>query len=354
MLKAGLRQSLSIGGQVYGADKATYIIAEVGSNFDGDLSLARDYVRACADAGVNAVKFQSWQSHKLQNQMEVTDSGELQPSRLLPILDKYALPVPWHRELRDYAKSLGVDFLSTPFDLERARLLRQLELPLIKIASGDLTYDQLLKEVGGYGLPLLLSTGMASLEEIEHALACVGDQGRKDIVLLHCVAAYPPEIKDANLLALRTLADRFALPVGISDHYPGHDTVLAAVALGAVMVEKHVTFSREAATPDSPFALEMDELAAMVVAVRRLEQALGDGRKVCRSSEQAGLVGGRRSLFAACDLKAGDRVSAVDIAVVRPNIAELKPQDLDRLVGMRIRQDIPLGTPLKWQFFEQN
>lgn len=352
MSKPSLRQELTIGGRRYGGVQPTYIIAEVGSNFDGDLALARDYVRACAEAGVDAVKFQSWQSTRLQNPMDVADDGQLSPSPLIPILDKYQLPAEWHGELQQYARSLGVDFLSTPFDLERAELLRQLGLPLIKIASGDLTFDPLLETVGGYGVPLLLSTGMADLEEIAHALDSLGATDRRDVVLLHCVAAYPPDIADANLLALRTLAERFDLPLGISDHYPGHDTVLAAIALGAVVVEKHVTFSREATTPDAPFALEMDELADMVRAVRRLEQALGDGAKQCRESERGGLVGGRRSLFAACELKAGEPVRTEDVAVVRPNIAELKPQDLDRLLGRRPLRDIPLGTPLSWSLFE--
>lgn len=352
MSKPSPRSTLTIGGRRYGGDGHTYIVAEVGSNFDGKLSLARDYIRACAEAGANGVKFQSWQSCKLHNPMEQTETGELRPSPVIPILNRYQLPAEWHGELKAYADSLGVDFLSTPFDLERARLLRELGVPLIKIASGDLTFDRLLKELGSYGLPLLLSTGMADLDEIAHALDCLGAEGRDDVVLLHCVAAYPPDIADANLLALRTLAERFGLPVGLSDHYPGHDTVLAAVALGAVVVEKHVTFSRDAATPDAPFALEIDELAALVAAVRRLEQALGDGDKRCRDSERGGLVGGRRSLFAARALQAGQAMSEDDVAVVRPNIAELKPQDLDRLLGMRPKQDIPLGAPLSWQLFE--
>lgn len=352
MLKDNWRKPFSTGKSEYGAGNTSYIIAEVGSNFDGDLELAREYVRACAETGVNGVKFQSWFSSKLHNVMDVTDDGSLQPSQVIPILDKYELPASWHQELNDYAQSLGVDFLSTPFTIERARLLRDLNVPLIKIASGDLTYDQLLNEVGGYNKPILLSTGMASLNEIEHALNCLGEEGRKRAVLMHCVAAYPPDIQDANLLALRTMADEFGLPVGLSDHYPGHDTVLAAIALGAVVIEKHVTFSRDSGTPDSPFALEMGEMAELVSAVRDLEQTLGDGQKQCRASEQGGLIGGRRSLFSGRDIKAGDVIGEDDVEVVRPNIAELKPQDLTSLVGKKACQDIPLGTPLAWQLFD--
>lgn len=345
-------KSVSVGGQVYGGSGSVYIIAEIGSNHGGSLERAKELVTACSNAGVNAVKFQSWTACGLQNVKDVLQDGTLTDSTVLPILEKYEVPKQWHDELYRYCDSLGVDFLSTPFDLGRARLLNELGVPAIKIASGDLSYDELLKEVAGYGIPLLLSTGMASMEEIEHALECFGQGFDQNVVLLYCVAAYPPEVQDANILAVRTLADRFGLPVGISDHYPGHETVLAAVALGAVVIEKHVTFSRQGDTPDSPFALEIEELDDMVKAVRSLEVALGSGVKQCTPSEEGGLIGGRRSLFAARNIESGELMTRDDISVVRPNIAELKPGDLSKVIGCRVNQPIQQGEPLQWEMFQ--
>lgn len=351
MNKSWWAAGFHLDGNHYGGNDPVYVIAEIGTNHTASLERAKKLVSACAEAGADAVKFQSWTVAGLQNMIEV--NGEQATAAVISVLEKYQLPEDWHAELMTHCRAKGVDFLSTPFDLGRARLLRDLGVGALKIASGDLTYDELLEEVGGYGLPLLLSTGMANLGEIEHALTCLDDVGRPgDRVLLHCVAAYPPDPGDANLLAIRTLRETFGLPVGISDHFPGREMVLAAVALGAVVVEKHVTFSRQDGAPDSPFALEVPEFRDMVVAVRALEQSLGDGRKRCMPSEMGGLLGGRRSLFAARDLVPGECLTRDAVAVVRPNVAELKPQHLNEVLGCRLAQIVPRGTPLRWHHFK--
>jgi len=340
-----------VGGRVYGGRRPVYVIAEIGSNHNGSLERAKQLIRESAAAGADAVKFQSWTARGLQNVKDVGPDGTLSESKAIPVLEKYQFPTEWHAPLAEYCAEQGVDFLSTPFDLERARLLRSVGVPAIKIASGDLTYSELLQEVGGYGLPLFLSTGMAQLEEIEEALRLLGQDERRDVVLLHCVGAYPPQIEDANLLAIRTLAETFRVPVGISDHYLTNQTVLAAVALGAAVVEKHVTISRQDGAPDSFFALEMPELRAMIESIRLLEKGLGSGEKCCMPGEAGGRVGGRRSLFAARDLVAGQVLTRDDVAVVRPNVGELQPADLDSILGARVTADIPCGTPLRRTFF---
>lgn len=345
--------NFQIKGRLYGGSHSAYIIAEIGSNHAGQLKRAKEFIVACAQAGANAVKFQSWSAPKIQNIKDVGADGSLQDAKAIPILTKYEVPDEWHGELAGFCQEQGVDFLSTPFDLDKARLLRSIQVPAIKIASGDLTYDQLLKEVGQYDLPILLSTGMANLGEIERALELLEQSDQRDIVLLHCTAAYPPDLKDANLLTIRTLRDTFDLPVGISDHFPGHDTILAAIALGASVVEKHVTFSRADGHPDSPFALEIPEFQAMVASIRSLEIALGNGKKCCMPSELGGQIGGRRCLFAARDLVVGQTLTLEDVAVVRPNIGELKPHHLDQVLGSRIKETIPAGTPLKWDYLER-
>jgi N,N'-diacetyllegionaminate synthase len=339
-------------GKKYGSTQPCYLIAEIGSNHGGNLEMARKLVRLCAEAGANAVKFQSWTADKLQNILDIEADGRLVDSQAFPVLKKYELPEKWHPILSNLCHDLGIDFISTPFDVERARLIHSLGVPAIKIASGDITYTELLAEVGRYDLPILLSTGMANLGEIERALECLEQSDNRDIVLLHCVGAYPPKPEDANLRAIVTLSQAFGLPVGISDHFPGHNMALAAVTLGACVVEKHVTLSRDAGTPDAPFALEIDEFRAMVKAIRQLEQALGDGRKRCMPSEAGGLKGGRRCLFAARELEPGHILNRQDIAVVRPNVGPLQPYHLESVIGRKINKPVQKGAPLCWEHME--
>jgi N,N'-diacetyllegionaminate synthase len=337
---------IEIGTRRVGRGLPTYVIAEVGTNHGCDLERSKALVAACADAGADAVKFQSWTVAGLQSPVDVGPQG-LVPSAAWPVLEKYRLPDAWHEPLAQACAEHGVDFLSTPFDPERARFLRGLAVPALKIASGDLTYDDLLKTVAGLDTPVLLSTGMADLDEIEHALVCLGDAAARTC-LLHCVSAYPPRARDANLAALRTLDERFERPVGFSDHSPGHALAAAAVALGACVVEKHVTFSRADPHPDSPFALEMEELAALVAAVRDVDAGLGDGDKRCMPGEEDGRVGGRRCAHAARDLEAGHVLARVDIAVVRPNAGGVPPGEVDRLVGRTVAAALARGAPIAW------
>lgn len=344
--------SFQLRGKIHGGEGSTYIIAEIGTNHGGELTHAKELVYACAEAGANAVKFQSWSARQLQNVKDLSPDGTLHESKVISILEKYEIPEDWYAKLIECCQGQGVDFLSTPFDIERARLLRSLKVPAIKIASGDLTYEELLKEVGNYNIPILLSTGMANLGEVERAMEHLGQRKQRDIILLHCVAAYPPKIGDANLLAIRTLKEAFGLPIGISDHTSGHNIALAAVALGACVIEKHVTFSRTDGHPDSFFSLEIDEFRAMVEAVRSLESALGDGKKRCMPSEADGRIGGRRCLFASRDITPGQVLKREDIAVVRPNIGELKPKHLNLVLGRRVKIAVSCGAPLQWEYLE--
>lgn len=352
MNKKNWSSSFRLGRQTYGGNQSTYLIAEIGVNHGGSWERAKELVISCAQAGANAVKIQSWSARGLHNVKDVTPDGQVHDSKVLQFLKKYEVPEHWHGELAELCQTQGIDFLSTPFEIGRARLLRSLGVKAIKIASGDLTYDELLEEVGGYGLTIFLSTGMADLGEIERALTLLGNDANRDIILLHCVGAYPPRLEDGNLLAMRTMAEAFDLPVGISDHFPGHDTILAAVALGACVVEKHVTLSRTDGYPDSSYSLEVSEFAAMAAAVRILEAALGDGKKRCMPSEAEGRINGRRSLFAARNLSPGHVITREDIAVVRPNIGILQPQDLRLLLGRRVKSPVVAGAPLRWEHLD--
>ena len=343
------RPVIDIGTRKIGRNERVYIVAEIGSNHNGDRERAKELIRQSAAAGADAVKFQSWVPEKLHNIKDIAPDGTLVDSKVIPILRRYELPRDWHAELAGYSQKLGVDFLSTPFDVETAGFLNSLRVPAIKISSSDLVYDELLEEAGSYGLPILLSTGMATLGEIEWAL---GRIGHDKVVLLHCIAMYPPVFEEANLSVIKTLQHAFGLPVGFSDHFPGHDIDLAAVALGACCIEKHVTLSHSDGAPDSFYALEMTELKAMVSAIRRLETAFGDGKKRCMPCEAGGLTGGRRCLYAARDLRVGDIIKRSDIAVVRPNAGELKPRHLHSVIGKRVKVFIPCGASLQWNHLD--
>jgi sialic acid synthase SpsE len=340
---------VTVGGRRIGAGSPTYCIAEIGSNHAGSLERARTMIVRCAAAGADAVKFQSWTSRKLQNCRDADGRGGFVDSAVLPVLERFELPEAWHGELAALCAGEGVDFLSTPFDTDRARLLRSLGSPAIKISSSDVVYDELLEEVAGYGVPVLLSVGMASLGEIERALGILREGGGAEVALLHCVADYPPVEGQANLRAIGTLRSAFGVPVGFSDHYPGQEAALAAVALGACIIEKHVVLARSGETPDGPFSLEIEEFGALVRAVRRLEAMLGDGVKRCMPCEAGGIVNGRRSLYAARDLVRGQVLTRGDIAVVRPNLGEMQPRHLRSVVGRRLAADVPCGAPLRWK-----
>lgn len=342
----------SLGNRHFGQGDDIYIIAEIGSNHGGDFERAKRLILACVQAGVNAVKFQVWTPDKLHHTLDIAEDGSFTPSKVISVLDKYQIPKDWLRPLFEYCASLSIDFLATPFDLESARLLKNTGVFAMKIASGDLTYDQLLCEVSNYELPVFVSTGMATLDEIEYALSVLKPNEKRQVILLHCVGAYPPDYCDANLMAIRTMQDAFGLPIGFSDHYPGHELALGAIALGACVLEKHITFSRDDGYPDSAFSLEINELESMVKSIRMMQSALGDGLKTCRESELSGLVGGRRGIFAAKDIQAGHRLTADDIAIIRPNISELQPKDLNSLIGKQAACAINRGIPLKWEYFK--
>lgn len=261
-----------------------YIISEIGSNFNGSLEIAKQYIRASQEAGADAVKFQSIRKDRLIAP-RVLEDGRLVDNPIYRNCTFCELPDEWYPELKEEADRAGIEFLSTPFYLEAVDVLESINVSTYKIASGDITFYPLLEKVGRTGKRIILSTGASDLADIDLALTKLRDAGAKEIVLLHCVSNYPPEWSEINLLAMATLRKRFNLPVGVSDHSPGDLIPIAAVALGAVVIEKHVTFDRSLAGPDHPYAMTMEEFGDMIRRVRLLEQALGSGDKVPTSTE---------------------------------------------------------------------
>ncbi len=261
-----------------------YLISEIGSNLNGSLEIAKQYIRASQEAGADAVKFQSIRKDRLIAP-RVFEDGRLVDNPVYRNCTFCELPDEWYPELKAEADRVGIEFFSTPFYLEAVDVLESINVSTYKIASGDITFYPLLEKVGRTGKRIILSTGASDLSDIDIALTKLRDAGAKEIVLLHCVSNYPPEWSEINLLAMTTLRERFNLPVGVSDHSPGDLIPIAAVALGAVVIEKHVTFDRSLAGPDHPYAMTMEEFGDMIRQVRLLEQALGSGNKVPTSTE---------------------------------------------------------------------
>jgi len=300
----------------------TYIIAEAGVNHNGDIALAKEMIAAAKKAGVDAVKFQTFVSKNLvsqfapkaQYQKQATNHEESQ----LQMLQKLELSFEHFRELSEYAKEIGIDFISTPFDLESIDFLTTLSMPFWKIPSGEVTNKPYLMKIEQTKLPIILSTGMCTIEEIAEALMIFQDYSRADITLLHCNTEYPTPFSDVNLRAMKTIANNFGIRVGYSDHTQGIEAAIAAVALGAQVIEKHFTLDRTMPGPDHKASLEPEELTAMVKAIRNIEAALGNGIKQPSPSEQKNIAIARKSIVAKCSIQKGEPFTEENITAKRP------------------------------------
>jgi N-acetylneuraminate synthase/N,N'-diacetyllegionaminate synthase len=341
-------RSVQIAGRTIGAGEPPFVIAEAGVNHNGSLELALALVEAAAAAGADAVKFQTFSAGSVATddapqagyQRERAEAAS-QAEMLRPLeLSADAL-----RACRDRADEQGLVFLSTPFDLASVALLAELGVPAFKVGSGDLTNLVLLRAVASHGIPVLLSTGMAALAEVEAAVGDLRAHGDPPLVLLHCTSAYPAASEDANLRALATLRDRFDVPVGYSDHTLGSAVAVAAAALGAAVIEKHLTLDRELRGPDHAASLEPAAFADMVAAVREAHVALGDGVKAPRPAEEDVRRAARRSLVVTRAVAAGDRITGAHLDAMRPE-GGISPLRVDEVIGRRAARDLSPRTVL--------
>jgi N,N'-diacetyllegionaminate synthase len=339
---------LEIAGRAIGAGELPFVIAEAGVNHNGSPDRALELVQAAAAAGVDAVKFQTFNSDAVvtadapQAAYQRERAAAASQREMLRDLE---LPIDALRACRDRAAELGIAFLSTPFDLASVRVLAELGVPAFKIASGDLTNLVLLRAVAAHGLPMIVSTGMATLDEVESAVDDLRAHGDPPLVLLHCTSAYPASPSDANLAAMATLRERFGVPIGYSDHTPGLAVAVAAAALGAVVVEKHLTLDRSLAGPDHVASLEPEEMAALVAAVRAAHAALGDGQKKPRPAEEDARRAARRSLVLTRDVSAGEPLAESDLDATRPD-GGISPLQLNAVIGRRAARDLAARTVL--------
>ncbi|MGH7356558.1 MAG: N-acetylneuraminate synthase [Candidatus Rokuibacteriota bacterium] len=344
-----------VAGRTIGGGAPTFVVAEAGVNHNGDLDMARRLVDAAADAGADAVKFQTFRADALVSQRapkaayqrETTGIDESQRDMLRHLeLGRDA-----HADLAEHAERRSLLFFSTPFDEGSADLLEAIGVALLKVPSGEITNLPLLRHLARKGRPLLVSTGMSTLDEVERAVAVIQAEGCSSVALLHCVSAYPAPAAETNLRAMDTLRDRFHCPVGLSDHSLGVEIAIAAVARGAEIVEKHLTLDRNLPGPDHHASLDPKEFTAMVRAIRAVESALGNGDKRPMPCEADTRRVARRSLVAAGPIRAGDVLTRERVAVKRPGTG-ISPTDLDRVVGRRVRRNVDADELLQWEDLE--
>lgn len=319
-----------------------FIIAEAGVNHNGNIEIAKELVDKAAEAGADAVKFQTFKAENLvcrnaqkaKYQMETTDKGESQ----LDMLKKLELTHDMHECLIDYCNQRNIMFLSTPFDVESLHFLVQCNINIIKIPSGEITNYPYLKAVGQTGKRVIISSGMSTLMEVEDAIRVLKDNGSKEITVLHCNTEYPTPYADVNLKAMLTLEEELGITVGYSDHTQGIEIPIAAAALGASVIEKHFTLDKNMEGPDHKASLEPDELEAMVRAIRHIELALGSGKKEPSESEKKNIEIVRKSIVARCDIKEGDIFTEENLTTKRPGTG-ISPMHWDEIINRRAKKN---------------
>jgi len=322
----------------------TFIIAEAGVNHNGFLAIAKKLVDSASDAGADAIKFQTFNAEKMvsiyapkaEYQKKTTGTNESQ----LEMLRKLELDENAHKELFDYCKQKNILFMSTPFDLESISLLNKLGLEIFKIPSGEITNLPYLREIGSLKKRVILSTGMAEMEEIKNAVDIITESGtpKENITVLHCNTEYPSPYEDVNLLAMLTIKEVFNVHIGYSDHTIGIEIPIAATALGATIIEKHFTLDKNMEGPDHKASLDPDELTVMVRSIRNIEKALGNGIKKPSPSELKNRVIARKSIVAYKDIIQGEVFSCENLTVKRPGTG-INPMKWDSILGKTARRD---------------
>ena len=329
-------REIKIGDKMIGEGELCFIIAEAGVNHNGDINQAKKLIDVAKGAGADAVKFQTFKAEELvtrgvgkaQYQKETTDAKESQ----FEMLKNLELTEREFKELFNYAQKKGIISLSSPFDKRSVDLLDGLGIPAFKVPSGEITNFPLLKHIARKKKPIILSTGMSNLGEVEEALEVIREEGVEEIVLLHCVSCYPAKVEDMNLRAIETLKQVFKLPVGLSDHSLGITIPIAAVALGACVIEKHFTLDKNLLGPDHRASLEPDELRQMVMTIRDAEKAMGGGVKRPTKEEEENKKVGRRSIVARVDIPWGTTITEEMLDIKRPGTG-LEPKYLEEIIG---------------------
>ncbi len=323
----------------------TLIIAEAGVNHNGDINIAKKLIDVASESGVDYVKFQTFKAKNLVTKASKKASYQVKNTNnngsQFNMLKKLELDVAAHHLLIDYCQSKNIKFLSTGFDLESLDLLHKLNIPIFKVPSGEITNLPYLKKIASFNKPVIISTGMCNLNEVVEAYKVMIDGGvnKKDITILHCNTQYPTKMEDVNLKAMLTIQNELNVNIGYSDHTLGIEVPIAAVAMGAVCIEKHFTLNREMEGPDHKASLEPQELKAMVTAIRNIEKAVGNGIKTTSPSEEKNMVFARKSIHINKGLNRGQTLTENDVIMMRPGDG-ISPMDYEKLIGRKIKHPL--------------
>lgn len=345
---------IEINGRRIGDGYPAYIIAEMSANHAGSLDRAKELIHVAKASGADCVKIQTYTADTItidcNNEYFQIENGTWEGENLYGLYQKAYTPWEWQKELAQEAKKVGIDFLSTPFDNSAVDFLEELGIDFYKVASFELVDIPLLEYIAATGKPIIMSVGMASLEEIEEAIAAIHAKGNYQVAIMKCSSAYPAKIEEMNLDTIADMKQRFHVPVGLSDHSLGHFSAAVAVALGANLIEKHFCVSRTIENPDSTFSLEPEELNLLVEKVRMVEASKGQVTYGVSPQEETNAIF-RRSLFVVEDIAAGETLTPGNIRSIRPGYG-LKPKYYKEVLGKTANKDLKRGTPLRWEDLE--
>lgn len=345
-------KNIKIGNKMIGENYPTYFIAEIGGNFDGSIEKAKKLIDAAKAAGADCAKFQTFTAETIVSEggfskMELHGVHGSWGRTVSEVFKDVELPLSWHKELADYCKKVGIDFTTSPYYKEAVDLCVDLNVPFIKIGSGDITWLEMLEYIAKTGLPIMLATGDATMAEIDEAVRTIEKAGNKNLVLMQCITNYPSKIDSANVNVLKTYQSAFGCLTGYSDHSPGHVVALASVVLGGRVIEKHFTLNKKDKGPDHPHSMEPDEFKFMVDSIREVERAMGSTRKEVVAEEGETVFVQRRCLYASKDIKAGCPIKEEDITVLRPALG-IPPKFRKTIIGKEPNKDIKAGDPIFW------
>ena len=346
-------KKIKIGDRYIGEGCPTYFIAEIGGNFDGSIEKAKKLIDAAKAAGADCAKFQTFTADTIVSEggfskMELHGVHGSWGRKVSEVFKDVEFPMEWHKEISDYCKKVGIDFTTSPYFKEAVDLCVDLNVPFIKIGSGDITWLEMLEYIASKGLPIMLATGDATMSEIDEAVRTIEKTGNKNLVLMQCITNYPSKIDSANVNVLKTYQSAFQCLTGYSDHSTGHVVALASVVLGGCVIEKHFTLDKTCKGPDHPHSMEPDEFKFMVDSIREVERAMGSTRKEVVAEEGETVFVQRRCLYAKNDIKKGQTIGIDDINVLRPALG-IQPKYKNVVIGKTANKDIKAGDPIYWE-----
>lgn len=348
-------REFKIGSRWIGEKYPTYFIAEIGANFDGSLDKAKQLIIAAKDAGADCAKFQTFDTSRIVSEggfslMQLKGVHGTWGRTVSEVFKDAEFPIAWHQEIADFCRKIGIDFSTSPYFKEAVDVCVELNVPFIKIGSGEITWLEMIEYIASKQVPIMLATGDATMAEIDEAVRTIEKAGNTNLVLMQCITNYPSKIDSANVNVLRTYQSAFNVLTGYSDHSPGHVVALAATVLGSRVIEKHFTLDKKAKGPDHPHSMEPNEFKFMVDSIREVERAMGTGRKQVVDEEAETVFVQRRCLYAKKDLKIGDIITEDAIDVLRPALG-IPPKFKSVVIGKECRQNITKGQPLFWDNF---